>query len=330
MATVLDVHELTTMLDLPEGPVPVVDHVSFSVAVGETVALVGESGCGKSMTALSLMRIHPTPPARIAGGRVMLDGRDLLSLSESDMRAVRGGQMAMIFQEPMTSLNPVLAIGAQVIEAIREHRPVNRSTAWDMACDLLRRVNIPLPEQRMEEYPHRLSGGMRQRIMIAMALASQPRVLIADEPTTALDVTIQAQILNLLRQLQAEFGMALVLITHDLGIVLEQARRVVVMYAGRVVEEGMTAELFRRPLHPYTQGLLAATPPLRSVMTERPGRLTEIAGTVPRLSELPPGCAFAARCPKAMALCRQERPAMEIIGRDRRVACFAAATGVSA
>jgi len=329
MAPVLAVEGLTTVLDLPQGAVRVVDEVSFAVPAGRTVALVGESGCGKSMTALSLMRIHPEPPARIAAGRILLDGRDLMALDEAAMRQVRGRDIAIVFQEPMTALNPVLTAGEQIVEAILAHRPEDRHSARGQALDLLRRVNIPDPERRLDEYPHRMSGGMRQRVMIAMALAGNPRVLIADEPTTALDVTIQAQILALLRDLQARLGMAMVLITHDFGVVAEQAARVVVMYAGRVVEEAATAELFRRPLHPYVQGLMAATPRFEPGLGVRRGRLAEIKGTVPRLSELPPGCAFAPRCAQAIDRCRTERPPLARFG-DRQVACFVAQSAMAA
>ena len=260
---------------------------------------------------------------RIAGGSVRLDGRDLVSLSEEEMRRVRGNEIAMIFQEPMTSLNPVSTIGDQIVEALRVHRPLTRREARAQASALLTRVRIPDAMARLGEYPHRLSGGMRQRVMIAMALAGHPKVLIADEPTTALDVTIQAQILTLLRQLQAEFGMAILLISHNLGMVASVAARVAVMYAGRIVEEAPVGALFDRPLHPYTQGLLGATPRLNAGGVA-PGRLVDIPGIVPPLDTLPPGCAFAPRCPKAMNICRAERPALIPVDLDRGVACFAA------
>jgi peptide/nickel transport system ATP-binding protein len=323
MPTVLEVRDLRVQSATPQGSVTVVDGVSFDLEAGRTLAVVGESGCGKSVTALSLLRILPEPPMRIAGGIVRLGGRDLLSLDEEEMRRVRGNEIAMIFQEPMTSLNPVLTIGDQIVEALRVHRPLSRRESRAQAAALLARVRIPDAEARLHEYPHRLSGGMRQRVMIAMALACRPKVLIADEPTTALDVTIQAQILMLLRQLQSELGMAILLISHNLGMVASVATRVEVMYAGRIVEEAPVGELFDRPLHPYTEGLLGATPRLH-VGGAVPGRLVDIPGIVPPLDALPPGCPFAPRCPKAMDICRAERPALVFAGFDRRVACFAA------
>ena len=323
MPALLEVRDLRVQFATPRGPVTVVDEVSFDLEAGTTLAVVGESGCGKSVTALSLLRILPEPPMRIAGGSVRLDGRDLVLLSEEEMRRVRGNEIAMIFQEPMTSLNPVSTIGDQIVEALRVHRPLTRREARTQASALLTRVRIPDAMARLGEYPHRLSGGMRQRVMIAMALAGHPKVLIADEPTTALDVTIQAQILTLLRQLQAEFGMAILLISHNLGMVASVAARVAVMYAGRIVEEAPVGALFDRPLHPYTQGLLGATPRLNAGGVA-PGRLVDIPGIVPPLDTLPPGCAFAPRCPKAMNICRAERPALIPVDLDRGVACFAA------
>jgi peptide/nickel transport system ATP-binding protein len=319
----LDVRGLTTILDIGGATATVVDDVSFSIDRARTVALVGESGCGKSMTALSLLRIVPAPPARIVAGEVRLDGRDLLSLPEREMRRVRGSDIAMIFQDPMTSLNPVLAIGDQITEGMLEHRDLSRGEARREAIELLRRVHIPDPGRRIDEYPHRLSGGMRQRAMIAMALACRPRLLIADEPTTALDVTIQAQILELMKELQAELGTGLLLITHNLGIVGDMAERVLVMYAGRIVENVATADLFDRPLHPYTRGLLAATP--RIVRDRAPGprgRLAEIPGMVPRVHEVTAGCAFAPRCPRVEPRCRTQRPTLDLVPGDRAVACL--------
>jgi peptide/nickel transport system ATP-binding protein len=323
MPALLEVRDLRVQFATPQGPVTVVDRVSFDLEAGRTLAVVGESGCGKSVTALSLLRILPEPPMRIAGGIVCLDGRDLLSLSEEEMLCVRGDEIAMIFQEPMTSLNPVLTIGDQIVEALRVHRTLSRREARAQAAALLARVRIPDAAERLREYPHRLSGGMRQRVMIAMALACRPKVLIADEPTTALDVTIQAQILMLLRQLQTELGMAILLISHNLGMVASVADRVAVMYAGRIVEEAPVGELFDGPLHPYTEGLLGATPRLNAGGAP-PDRLVDIPGIVPPLDALPPGCAFAPRCPKAMDICRAERPALTPAGFDRRVACFVA------
>ena len=309
----LEVEDLRTYFDLRQGTVKAVDGVSFSLAPHETLAIVGESGCGKSITALSLMRLVPDPPGRIAGGTVKLAGVDLLSLDDETMRSVRGKDLAMIFQEPMTSLNPVLTIGSQIAEAVLLHEKVDRKQAWDKAVEMLRLTRIPEPERRAEEYPHQLSGGMRQRAMIAMALACNPKVLIADEPTTALDVTIQAQILDIILDLQNKLGTAVILITHDLGVVAETAQRVIVMYAGRKVEEAPVEELFARPQHPYTHGLMASIPrlPLMRGETAEVERLEEIRGTVPALSNLPPGCVFAPRCPHAIEICRAQYPAYE-------------------
>jgi peptide/nickel transport system ATP-binding protein len=314
MSDLLQVSGLGTWFYTRQGIVKAVDGVDFSVAAGETLAIVGESGCGKSMTALSLMRLIPDPPGRIVSGSIKLGDRDLLQLSEKEMRGVRGNDISMIFQEPMTSLNPVMTIGKQIGEALILHRDMDKKAAMKRAIEMLDLVKIPAAAQRAREYPHQLSGGMRQRAMIAMALACNPKVLIADEPTTALDVTIQAQILELILELQREFGTAVVLITHDLGVVAETARRVIVMYAGRKVEEATVGELFAKPLHPYTQGLLASIPRLdllRGAEKADTDRLQEIPGIVPPLFALPKGCAFAARCPKVTDICRQERPAYE-------------------
>jgi len=275
------------------------------------LAIVGESGCGKSITALSVMRLVPTPPGRIDAGSVKLEGRDLMALDEEAMRQVRGNEISMIFQEPMTSLNPVLTIGSQIAEAVRLHQDVSSAEAWTRAVEMLNLVRIPEPMQRAREYPHQLSGGMRQRAMIAMALACNPKVLIADEPTTALDVTIQAQILDLIVKLQEERGTAVILITHDLGVVAETAHRVVVMYAGRKIEEAPVEELFDRPLHPYTHGLMASVPRLALLAGDEAGqvgRLQEIPGMVPALTDLPPGCAFAPRCAHADDTCHATYP----------------------
>ncbi len=310
----LEVENLGTWFYTRNGIVKAVDGVDFHVEAGETLAIVGESGCGKSMTALSLMRLIPTPPGRIVSGAIRLAGRDLLKLGEEEMRKVRGNEISMIFQEPMTSLNPVMTIGKQIAEALILHRDMNRQQALQRAVEMLDLVRIPEPAQRAREYPHQLSGGMRQRAMIAMALACNPKVLIADEPTTALDVTIQAQILDLIVELQREFKAAVILITHDLGVVAETAQRVIVMYAGRKVEEAAVGPLFARPLHPYTAGLMKSIPRLELMRGEerrQTERLQEIPGIVPPLFALPPGCAFAPRCPKADDLCRRERPAYE-------------------
>jgi len=313
-APLLAVEDLRTYFDLRIGTVKAVDGVSFTLAPHETLAIVGESGCGKSITALSLIRLVPGPPGRVAGGKVELAGVDLLALDEEAMRAVRGKDIAMIFQEPMTSLNPVLTIGSQIAEAVLLHEKVSSRQAWQKAVDMLRLARISEPEQRAHEYPHQLSGGMRQRVMIAMALACSPKVLIADEPTTALDVTIQAQILEIILDLQRKLGTAVILITHDLGVVAETAQRVIVMYAGRKVEEASVEELFAHPQHPYTHGLMGSIPRLPSMRGENAGaveRLQEIPGTVPALSNLPSGCVFAPRCGHAEDRCRAQYPAYE-------------------
>ncbi|QCI66264.1 ABC transporter ATP-binding protein [Phreatobacter stygius] len=321
MAPALAVTDLAVELVTRRGRLKAVDGFSLAVDAGETVALVGESGCGKSLTALALMRLLPEPPARIAGGSVALGGRDLVQLSERAMRDVRGREIAMVFQDPMTSLNPVVSVRRQLVEAIRRHRSMSAADATVRALELLRQVGIPDPERRLDDYPHQLSGGMSQRVMIAMAIASRPNVLIADEPTTALDVTIQAQILRLMKDLQAATGMALIIITHDLGVVAETADRVIVMYAGRKVEEAPVDDIFERPLHPYTRGLIGATP---SATRLKRGRLVEIPGSVPGLDALPAGCAFANRCSLAMDRCRTEQPRLVDHGEGRGVACFAA------
>jgi oligopeptide/dipeptide ABC transporter ATP-binding protein len=319
---VLEVEGLRTVFFTRRGLIKAVDDVSFSLGAGETLAVVGESGCGKSMTALSIMRLVPDPPGRIVGGQVRLEGRDLLALDEAAMRDVRGNAISMVFQEPMTSLNPVLTIGSQVSEAIRLHRDLAPAAAMEMAVEMLRLVKIPDPLRRAREYPHQLSGGMRQRAMIAMALACHPKVLIADEPTTALDVTIQAQILKLVLDLKGSFGAAVMLITHDLGVVAETCQRVIVMYAGRKVEEAEVTELFDRPMHPYTRGLMASIPRRGAAKAAR--RLTEIPGIVPSLREPIPGCAFAERCGFATERCRREAPALTRNGAAHWVACWEA------
>jgi peptide/nickel transport system ATP-binding protein len=320
--TVLAVEGLETVFITRRGIVKAVDGVSFSLRRGETLAIVGESGCGKSMTALSLMRLIPEPPGRIVGGTVMLDGRDLLRLDEAAMRQVRGNDISMIFQEPMTSLNPVLTIGEQIAEALRLHQGLSRAAALARAIEMLGLVKIPAAGQRAGAYPHQLSGGMRQRAMIAMALACKPAVLIADEPTTALDVTIQAKILDLILELQQAMGTAVILITHDLGVVAETAQRVIVMYAGRKVEEASVEALFAAPLHPYTKGLLASIPRLDFTGAEAVERLIEIPGMVPSLMNLPPGCAFAPRCALADERCRVTYPPYEEKGPRHWAACW--------
>jgi peptide/nickel transport system ATP-binding protein len=324
--SLLEVTDLKTQFFTRDGVVRAVDGVSFNVFPGETLAVVGESGCGKSVTSLSILRLIASPPGRIVAGRIAFQGRDLLTLSEDAMRAVRGNEISMIFQEPMTSLNPVLTIGRQISEALVLHRGMTKTEALARTVEMLRLVNIPDAERRVAQYPHQLSGGMRQRVMIAMALACDPRLLIADEPTTALDVTIQAQILDLMRGLKAKTGAAIMLITHDLGVVAEMAQRVVVMYAGRKVEEALVDDLFDRPRHPYTQGLLKSIPKLSESDAELARtdhvRLTEIRGTVPALKEEIPGCVFAPRCAHATDQCRREYPPLERKADGHWVACW--------
>jgi peptide/nickel transport system ATP-binding protein len=318
----LEVTDLRTWFFTRDGVVRAVDGVSFHVAPGETLAIVGESGCGKSVTALSVLRLVPSPPGRTVSGRIRFAGRDLLGLSEPEMRDVRGNEISMIFQEPMTSLNPVLTIGRQIAETLTLHQGLSRNRALARAVDMLRLVHIPEAERRITEYPHQLSGGMRQRVMIAMALACNPKLLIADEPTTALDVTIQAQILDLMRELKQKIDAAIVLITHDLGVVAEMAQRVVVMYAGRKAEEAPVGPLFRRPLHPYTKGLLNSVPRLGATLAGERVPLAEIPGTVPSLREVIAGCPFEARCTLATDLCRREMPQFEEKESGHFAACF--------
>jgi peptide/nickel transport system ATP-binding protein/oligopeptide transport system ATP-binding protein len=314
----LAVEDLKTWFHTDEGTAKAVDGVSFEVRPRETLGIVGESGCGKSVTSLSILRLIPQPPGEIAGGRVLFRGLDLLSLSEKEMRKIRGNEIAMIFQEPMTSLNPVYTVGDQIGEVLRLHRDMSKHEAHERSIEMLRRVRIPDPEQRVDEYPHQLSGGQRQRVMIAMALACDPALLIADEPTTALDVTVQAQILALLNQLQDEYGMAIMLITHDLGVIAETAHRVVVMYAGVVAEVGTAEQVFGGPNHPYTEGLKAAIPKLG----ERIERLHTIPGSVPSPYEEIVGCPFQNRCPYVMDRCRREFPALYTLGPAHEARCF--------
>jgi peptide/nickel transport system ATP-binding protein len=326
----LEVENLQTHFRTPDGVNRAVDGVSFHVEEGETLAIVGESGCGKSVTAMSILRLIPEPPGKIAGA-IRLQGRDLMTLDDRAMRGIRGNDISMIFQEPMTSLNPVLSIGWQLGETLRLHQRLDRKAAQARAMDMLDLVGIAEPGRRLREYPHQMSGGMRQRVMIAMALACNPKLLIADEPTTALDVTIQAQILDLMAELKRRIGAAIVLITHDLGVVAEVAGRVMVMYAGRKVEEAPVVALFRAPRHPYTQGLLGAVPKLGSSLTGTETRLAEIPGTVPNLKQRMVGCVFAGRCPRATELCRQVAPALELKAPGHLAAChYAAADAVAA
>ena len=339
----LRVQDLTTTFKIPGGVVRAVDHVSFELRRGETLGIVGESGSGKSMTALSILRLVQ-PPGEIHGGPISFNGRsDLLELSERDMRAIRGAEIGFIFQEPMTALNPVFTIGDQIVEALRVHRKATRSGAKAKAIELLEAVRIPDPARRLRDYPHQLSGGMRQRVLIAIALACQPLLLIADEPTTALDVTIQAEILDLLQEMKAKFHLALMLITHDLGVVAGHADRVAVMYAGRIVEEGPMRQIFDSAKHPYTQGLLESIPggpPQRGRRVRVPcaaaahgspvgdpggapgQRLHAIEGSVPNLAKLPPGCAFEPRCPHRFALCPTAPPPSYDVGPGQRARCY--------
>jgi len=322
----LRVENLQTHFHTRDGVVRAVDGVSFDVLPGETLAIVGESGCGKSVTAMSILRLLPMPPARIVDGRIEFEGHNLLELPEPEMRRIRGNAIAMIFQEPMTSLNPVLTIGRQIAEALVLHRGMSEAEAMTRAIEMLSKVHIPEAARRVKQYPHELSGGMRQRVMIAMALACGPRLLIADEPTTALDVTIQAQILELMRELRESIGRSvgasIILITHDLGVVAEMAHRVVVMYAGRKVEEAPVEELFARPRHPYTRGLLGSMPHLGDSVEETGKRLVEIPGMVPSLKEAMPGCLFAPRCPNASERCRTDVPPLEPQGPRHWAACW--------
>jgi len=317
----LQIKGLKTHFFTDDGVSPAVDGVDYEVRKGETLGVVGESGCGKSVTALSIMRLIPDPPGKIIAGDIVFEGQSLLALSNEEMRRIRGNKISMIFQEPMTSLNPVYTIGNQISEALRLHQGLSKKDAHDRSIDMLQLVGIPLPERRVNEHPHQLSGGMRQRAMIAMALSCNPSLLIADEPTTALDVTIQAQILDLMVSLKADLDTAIILITHDLGVVAESAARVVVMYAGKVVEEADVYNIFENPLHPYTEGLLESIPRIDH-STQKKARLTEIQGVVPIPSQLPTGCHFHPRCPKVMDACRHENPLLKEKEADHRVRCW--------
>ncbi len=319
MANLIEVKNLTTSFFTADGEVRAVDGVSFEIEEGKTMGLVGESGCGKSVTALSIMRLIPSPPGKIVGGQVLLRGRNLLELNREEMRKMRGNEISMVFQEPMTSLNPVFTIGNQIAEAIRLHQGLGRRETREKVVEMLRLVKIADPEARISDYPHQLSGGMRQRVMIAMALSCNPSLLIADEPTTALDVTIQAQILELMKELQERLGMALLLITHDLGVVAEQAHEVAIMYAGKVVERALPKDIFSRTLHPYTVGLLNSVPGMRG---EKKKRLDAIPGVVPSPLELPGGCRFRDRCPKAGGICAGAEPELVEKKKGHWVACY--------
>jgi oligopeptide/dipeptide ABC transporter ATP-binding protein len=317
-SVILDVRNLVTGFDTDAGQVIAVDGVSFQARRGKTLGIVGESGCGKSVTALSIMRLLPQPMGRILGGEIHFDGRDLVQLPAGEMHRVRGGSIGMVFQEPMTALNPVHTIGRQLSEVYLLHKTKDPVEALRLSVDMLARVGIPSPEVRVTEYPHQLSGGMRQRVVIAMALACRPQLVIADEPTTALDVTIQAQILELMQELQRDLGMSIILITHDLGVIADMCDDVIVMYAGRVAEAGPVAQIFDRPTHPYTRGLLDSIPRLSHPRKER---LRTIEGMVPALKDLPSGCRFQNRCPYAIDLCRERSPVLEPVGPDHSAAC---------
>jgi oligopeptide/dipeptide ABC transporter ATP-binding protein len=320
MAELIQVKNLRTSFFTPEGEVRAVDGVSFNIGEGKTLGLVGESGCGKSVTALSIMRLVPSPPGKIVGGEIVYRGQDLLKLNGTAMRKIRGNEISMIFQEPMTSLNPVFTIGDQIGEAIRLHQGLGKRETREKTIEMLRLVKMADPESRVDDYPHQLSGGMRQRVMIAMALSCNPSLLIADEPTTALDVTIQAQILELIEELQEKkLGMALLLITHDLGVVAERADEVAIMYAGKIVERAPTQAIFNRPLHPYTVGLLNSLP---GVGAKKKKRLEAIPGVVPSLLELPSGCHFRDRCPKAAGICAEAEPELVEKQKDHWAACY--------
>ena len=321
LMALLEIRGLKTHFKTDDGWVHAVDGVDLSVNSGETVCLVGESGSGKSVTAMSVLKLVPMPPGRIVAGQVLWDGRDLVPLPPAEMQKLRGREIGVVFQEPMTALNPVYTVGEQICEGLRLHEGLSRAAAMERAAELLALVHIPQPSRRVHDYPHQFSGGMRQRVMIAMALACKPRLLIADEPTTALDVTIQAQILDLLDELKQRLGMAVLLITHAMGVVAEVAQRVVVMYAGQVIEEGSVEEVFERPWHPYTQGLIRSIPRIDADASHG-SRLVSIPGTVPSLVEPPPGCRFAPRCAYARDACTQATPALREVGPGHRVACI--------
>ena len=321
----LSIQDLVTGFETPQGPIRAVDGVSLSLSQGEVLGIVGESGCGKSVLALSILGLLPRPPAFVAGGRILFKDQDLLGLSGDALRRLRGNAISMIFQEPMTALNPVFTVGNQLMEVFRVHRGLGRAEALRESVQMLAKVGVPAPERRVREYPYQLSGGMRQRVMIAMALACNPDLLLADEPTTALDVSIQAQILELMTALKDDLGTAILLITHDLGVVAEMARRVAVMYTGRIMEQADTVALFDHPLHPYTQGLMGAIP--RADASFETEALTEIPGVVPGLTSLPPGCHFAPRCPRVMDVCRAEAPPLTTVSPDHQVACWAVTHG---
>lgn len=315
---ILEVKQLNTSFFTDDGIIPAVDNISFHIDEGEILGVVGESGCGKSVTSLSIMGLVPNPPGKIVGGEIILNGEDLTKVTEKRMRQIRGNDVAMIFQEPMTSLNPVYTIGNQLVEAIRLHQKIDKKKAREKAIEIMKLVGLPRSEELLNEYPHQLSGGMRQRVMIAMAMICEPKLLIADEPTTALDVTIQAQILKLMRNLNKDFQTAIMLITHDLGVVAEVCKRVIVMYAGKIVEQGDVHSIFKNPKHPYTIGLIKSVPDVK----QKVDKLYSIPGNVPRPGSIKTGCAFADRCEAALDRCRTDTPPLVDIGGEQMVRCF--------
>lgn len=321
MNKILEVLNLKTYFETRKGTVKAVDGVDLSLYQGDTLGIVGESGCGKTVLSLSIMRLIPTPPGRIAAGKILFNGTDLLSLDDDEMRKLRGKEISMIFQEPMNSLNPVLKVGDQLSEVARLHLGLSKQEAMDHSLEMLRLVGMPSPEERLRDYPHQMSGGMRQRVMIAMALACKPKLMLADEPTTALDVTIQAQILELINNLKREVGTSVILITHDLGVVREAAQRTAVMYAGKVMEHCPVSELFSKPLHPYTEGLMESTPDFGRI-PEKEERLRVIPGSVPNLYALPVGCSFQDRCHYVMNICREKEPELREESHDHQVRCW--------
>jgi peptide/nickel transport system ATP-binding protein len=321
MPPLLEIKNLKTHFSTAKGVVKAVDGVDIALNAGDTLGIVGESGCGKTVLALSILRLIPIPPGRIVSGQILFEGRDLLQLTQDEMRQVRGRDISMVFQEPMTSLNPVFRVGEQIAEGIRLHQHLNSQEARQRAIDMLRLVGIPAPEVRAGDYPHQMSGGMRQRVMIAMALACNPRLMLADEPTTALDVTIQAQIIDLINQLKTEKGTSVILVTHDLGVIAEAAQSVAVMYAGRIVEQGAVSSLFETPLHPYTLGLMLSIPKMDKKKETR-NRLAVIPGSIPPLYNLPAGCSFQERCGDVMAVCRKHHPELTEPIPNHQVRCW--------
>ncbi len=319
MEPLLSIKNLVVDFHTDKGIAHAINDVSFSVNKSETLGVVGESGCGKSVTALTAMRLIPLPPGRIVSGNIFFNGNDILQKSEKEMRAIRGKDISMIFQEPMTALNPVYTIGNQISSVIRNHQSLSRSAARELAIEMMKKIDIPIPEHRLKEYPHQLSGGLRQRVMIAMALSCNPSLIIADEPTTALDVTVQSLVLKEMRELQQEFNMAMIMITHDMGVIYETCQKVVVMYCGKIIETADVETLFKRPKHPYTVGLLNSVPKIRK---EKTAQLPTIKGIVPDLLNLPKGCSFADRCQFAQEMCRQELPKLKSNADQTQVACF--------